>query len=515
MQIKPKSFLLPPMALRKVISRSGKGVYASSDTLFKGAVFGRDSIEVAEDLLDTHPKLVRRIILTLASLQGEVDNDKNEEEPGKIVHEYRTDVVDGKPLDDISKHIFKELASRWGGDEHTMTYYGSIDATPHFIRLVGRYCDKYGDKILNERVALRSGHKLSILVVLENATEWLIKQITQSQSHLLEYKRRNPLGIENQVWKDSGEFYVHEDGQLANHNAPIASIEVQGLVVDAFMTASKFFPAKADEFRKRAHIIRDTTVWLLWQPQHKYFALGTDYDKQGNLRVINTLTANPGALLDTAFFDDLPEAHRQEYITAIVKAMVGRDFLTDAGIRSRALSAADLVSFWDYHGSYTSWPKETYDIAKGLRRQGFPKLADELENRLLNVVFKNWMYPEYLYVDEWGRVLAVSPSPKGHSEVIMVDSTNSPERIQAWTVSAILAILNKRFLGKIVSFKPLLRSDWQINLEKRLIVHIPRVKPLYNPFRLHTRYPTLDYRLIKEKSKQSSNFLQDKIDKTK
>ena len=169
----PRPMLSPAMALRKVTSKSGKGVYASTDTLFKGAVFGRDSIEVAEDILTIRPKLVRRIILTLAGLQGEVSNDLNEEEPGKIIHEYRQTVVDGKAIKGMQRHIFDELGSRWGGTDDTLAYYGSIDATPHFIRLVSKYVGLYGSTILDEQVLLRSGAEIPVHEVLHRAAGWL------------------------------------------------------------------------------------------------------------------------------------------------------------------------------------------------------------------------------------------------------------------------------------------------------------------------------------------------------
>src|SRR4051794_38946249 len=99
----------PSQALRAMISKDGLGVYASSDTRFEGAIFGRDSLEVAEDLLKLKPKLAERIILTLARLQGEVFDDTREEEPGKIVHEYRRTIVDGKPLKKTSRAIYDIL----------------------------------------------------------------------------------------------------------------------------------------------------------------------------------------------------------------------------------------------------------------------------------------------------------------------------------------------------------------------------------------------------------------------
>ncbi|MDB5185974.1 MAG: hypothetical protein JWL85_497 [Candidatus Saccharibacteria bacterium] len=487
----------PSRALRSVTSKTGKGVYASSDTLFKGAVFGRDSLEVAEDLMLYKPRLVRNILLTLGSLQGEESNNLSEEEPGKIVHEYRTTMVDGKRIDDVSRHIFEELSGKWGGDEESVAYYGSIDATPHFIRVLLAYHNQYGDKILHKSVTLRSGHKLPMSIILENSVSWLVTKLTESKSGLLEWQARNPHGIPNQVWKDSNEFYIHENKELANHNAPIASIEVQGLAYDALMLASEHFDAKSKELQMIAAQLRDRTIALLWQPGRKYFALGADYDAKGALRIIQTMTANPAALLDTMFFDQLPDEQRQEYVTAIIRTILSREFLTDAGIRSRALRESKLIGFWDYHGSFVTWPKETHDIAKGLRRQGFSQISRELENRLLNVIMKSGQYPEFIYVDEWGRVLASSPSPHEHGDFVLVESTNHPESIQAWTVSAVMSIVAERLRSKVKKPQKLERDEWQVELEAKMLIHMPRVNRLFTPWSLSARYPTYPYKINK------------------
>jgi len=486
----PKPALTPNRALRLVTSKTGKGIYASSDTLFKGAIFGRDSIEVAEDLLRIKPQLVKRIILTLASLQGEEFNPANEEEPGKIIHEYRTTIVDGKAINDMSKHIFHELAAKWGGDDKSLVYFGSIDSTPSYIRLLGIYIDTYGDSILDEDIKLRSGLVVSVKDTLDNGLVWLIGQLEKGKSGLLEYHRLNPHGIENQVWKDSKEFYVHENGHFANHDKPIASIEVQGIVYDALLVAAKHLPDKRYELLNKARELRDRTISLLWQPNRKYFALGLDYDSHDKMRIIKTSTANPAALLDSNFFNELSNESKILYITSIVKTIMSQDFLTDVGIRSRAIKEAQLIPFWDYHGSYVSWPKETYDIAKGLRRQGFPILAKELENRLINLIRLGWHYPEFVYVDQWGRVLAGSPSPHDHGEIVLIDSTNSPETIQAWTVSAALAIGYNHLQPRTLA------QTWQIKLEQQIITSIPHVKMLKSRKELRARYPTYHYRLV-------------------
>lgn len=486
------------------MSKNGKAVYASTDTLFKGAIFGRDSLEVVEDLMLYKPRLVRHILLTLASLQGVETNDMNEEELGKIVHEYRNSVVDGKHLRGVSKHIFEELAQRWGGSANSLIYYGSIDATPHFIRALCVYCNVHGENILDETIKRHDGSMLSLRKVLRAAVDWLQIKLDDSSTGLLEYLRRNPHGIENQVWKDSKEFYVHENGVLANYHKPIASIEVQGLTYDALMRVSKYMPERSLELLKQAEHLRDRTIDLLWQPDRNYFALGMDYDDVGKPRRINTMTANPAALLESMFFDDMPEEQNEKYVRAIVETITGHEFLTDAGIRSRALNEQKVIPYWDYHGSFTVWPKETYDIAKGLRRQGFPKLAKELENRLLNVVRRARNYPEFVYVDARGRVLSGPPSATQHGELVLVESTNKPENVQAWTVSAVVAILASRSTNFRMP-KPVRRESWHIDLEKQLLAHIPRVSMLRSSWALAARYPHYPYYLNRHKNSHNLN----------
>jgi len=488
----PKIRITPAQALNTVTSKRGLGVYASSDRLFKGAVFGRDSLEVAEDLMYFKPALVEEILLTMASLQGELSNKDNEEEFGKIIHEYRTPKIDGKPLDEVSKGIYDRLASRWGGDGSSLAYYGSVDSTPHYIKVLATYCQAYGMEILIKQVKLRSGAKVSVLETMDNAIEWLVSHLEKSRSGLIEYHRKNPHGIENQVWKDSREFYVHENGQRASHSHPISSIEVQGLTYDALMLASELLPSKAARLEGYATKLQQRTIELLWQPVRDYFALGTDYDKNNELRIIKTTTANPAELLDSMIFDNLPENEMKKYISGIVREIMGTDFLTDAGIRSRALSEAKLVEFWDYHGSYVTWPKETYDIAKGLRRHGFPALARELENRLLNVVKATRSYPEFLYVDPRGRVLGVPTPAKTHGEMVFVDGPNRPEKVQAWTVSAILAISHQR---RRFGTHHIHQTAWQRGLEKEVLQHIPLVPRLRSSKELSARYPAYPYEI--------------------
>jgi glycogen debranching enzyme len=490
---RPGKWTSPPLAFKTVISKSGLGVYASSDALYKGALFGRDSLEVAEDLLYVRPKLVEQILLVLASFQGQEFYPQRDEEPGKILHEYRTRIVEGREIAGATLEVFNKYSFRWGGNNNTYLYFGSCDATPLFVRLLCLFCQAYGKDILLKEVNRRSGRRVSMLEVLDAALDWILRHLHYSQTGLVEYKRAKPTGLLNHVWKDSDEFYVHSDGQMANHESSIASVEVQALAYDALIYAAELLPSRAADFEIAAQKLQRRTIDLMWDDKTNYFAVGVDFSNEGILRPISTECANPANMLDSVFFDKLLASSQQEYVSAIVRKIMSDDFLTDAGIRSRSLAESDLVPFWDYHGSFVSWPKETYDIAKGLRKQGFPLLAKELENRLLNLVRAMRVYPEFVYIDRRGRVLGVSRSIHGHGEILLVEGPNQPERIQAWTVSAILAITSKP--AKTKNSKHIKQQAWQEELEKDILRSIPHVPVLKSAKELSARYPAYPYQL--------------------
>lgn len=488
-------------ALDLVRARDGEGVYASADVLFKGAVFGRDSLTCGRDILFVKPELTKEIILTMAKLQGVQNNDLNEEEFGKIVHEKRID----KDLDETSRLIFNELTSaegknwgkEWSEEDQAwrMVYYGSVDATPAFIQLVAEYVEYKGPELLDEVVRRRDGKEVTVRQTMQDALAWTMHKIKSSQIGLLTYRRLNPSGIENQVWKDSREFYVHADGTLANHDDEIASIEVQSLAYDALLRAASLFPEQDVELYTAAQSVREKTLELLWSDEMNYFGLAVDISADGEQRVLWTKAANAAALLDSRFFQGLPDEEREKYVSGIVNTITSDDFLTDAGIRSRALSEAHLVPFWDYHGSFASWPKETYSVIRGLRHQGFAALAEQLENRLLNSVRSSGSFPELMYVDAEGRVLFGQPADDANTAEYIVYGSNKPEHIQAWTITPVMAVLTDRLYGPVEAPD---QTSWQHALERKLLQSIETMPFYTDKTELAARYPRYSYVLAEK-----------------
>ena len=82
-------------------------------------LFGRDALISSYMALPIDPTLALGVLEALAELQGREVDAASEEEPGRIMHETRYLGVDAPTLT--------------GGN----TYYGSVDATPLFVFLLG------------------------------------------------------------------------------------------------------------------------------------------------------------------------------------------------------------------------------------------------------------------------------------------------------------------------------------------------------------------------------------------
>lgn len=440
-QLVAKAPFSDPQFLDIVRAPNGWGVFASAGPNFRHAIFGRDSIETAADLCAYSRELTHDVIVILARLQGVSHNSQSEEEPGKIHHEYRALNFDGLEVSQQSLDILHHLQSVWGAaGDGTMLYYGSYDSTPLFVRLVERYVQHYGDSILDESYTDRAGAEQTIRHSVILAAEWVAGKVLQREDHLLAYKRLNPQGLENQVWKDSRTSYLFADGSMPNLDAGIVSVELQGYAYDALRYAATLSDEKRQEFSILADDIRLGTIEKLWMPEERFFAQGLGIDQNGQERQIDTLTSNAGLLLDSRLLTDLSEDDMRRYTEGIVAAIMGPEFRTAAGIRCRAARHAGIPGFADYHGTYAVWPKETFDIAEGLERLGFAEQAAELYGDIVQAVQKSGEFYEFYYVDTDGTVWYDANTAMLH----FVERSNgnhlpTPEPGQAWTIAAAIA----------------------------------------------------------------------------
>ena len=398
------------------------------------ALFGRDSLRVAIDLISSYPELARATVLELAHLQGLEDHTEREEELGRIVHESRDS------SDPIAQILTKERGWQW-------PYYGSVDATPEFIRTLTAYCQKSEENaaFLSQTYTDRHGKERTISHALEMSLAWIIRRLNSNVEGLLEYRSVIPYGIENQVWKDSWDAYHHADGTIANHTKGIASIEVQVTTYDALIDAAELFedildqPDRAKDLRNLAKHLRDAIFYYFWtEDKGGYFVLGTDRDENGHLRQMKIRTSTMGHVLNSRLLKgDHPIVVRMR--EAIVKQLFSPEMLNVSGIRTLASDEVRFRSGAYHNGSVWLW--DTHHIAKGLRRLGYYDLAMDLDKRILNVARTTKMYPEYVRGD-----FSDTPSINMHTITVWDDINKRenkveqpPQEVQAWTVAVILA----------------------------------------------------------------------------
>jgi glycogen debranching enzyme len=466
------------------LREKGKGIHPSEGENFNHTLFARDSAISARQLIGHDPTIAHETILALASRQGAQFNPRTEEEPGRMHHEERdmTKWKAGLP----NKLMRSALSVLWGGSATNMMTYFSMDATPLYLLLVSDYT-VYDASILDERVTLRDGSNISIAESLEAAADWIIGH--QTQEKLIEIPRHNRYSLTHQTWKDSLTGYIHGNGDSLNLSQPVAYLEVQALCVDSLIrtadTLKKRSPQKAIHWKKVAEEITQATLHDFWEEGSQYFISSIDRDKHGERRKNSVEQSDPGWLLNTAIFDHLSERERKKYVSGIISKLFSADFLTDAGIRSRSLQYADVLAVADYHGALTSWPIDTYMISQGLRRQGFAKLADQLDARIINSVNISGEFYEFFIVDKDGTVVLNLEQAKkrgSHAKTLAIQFL--PDKGFGWTVAADIMVKNRRKLH----WKPAPERPWNRSLERKILSRIPEISPVTTREELRKRF---------------------------
>ena len=168
------------------------------------ALFGRDSLITSWFALMADPDLALGVLDALARLQGRHEVDATEEQPGRVMHEMRP-----------------------GGPRGSHVYYGTADATPLFVMLLGEAAE-WGLPPADVRRLLPPPTR--------PCAGWPTTG-TGTGTASSSTGGRHPDGLENQGWKDSHDAVRFADGRLAT--APIALAEVQGYVYGAYRARAR------------------------------------------------------------------------------------------------------------------------------------------------------------------------------------------------------------------------------------------------------------------------------------
>ena len=295
-------------------------------------VFGRDSLLTSWMALLVDPDLALGVLQTLGRFQGSDVRPATEEQPGRILHELR--FGDAPSL------------SLGGGS----IYYGTADATPLFVMLLGEL----------RRWGLARQAVEELLPNAERALAWIDEFGDADGDGYVEYRRATDRGLANQGWKDSWDGVRYADGRVAA--APIALCEVQAYVYGAYLARAHFAHEQGDQaaydrYRDKATRLKQAFNRDFWLEDRGWFAIGLDQDK----RPIDSLTSNIGHCLWTGIVDE-------DKAEVVAERLVSPQLFSGWGVRTLATTMGGYNPISYHCGSV--WPHDTAIVAAGLARYG-------------------------------------------------------------------------------------------------------------------------------------------------
>jgi glycogen debranching enzyme len=312
-------------------------------------VFGRDGIITALETLWIDPSIARGVLEFLATTQATEVDESREAEPGKILHELR----------------HGEMANL--GEIPFARYYGSVDSTPLFVVLAGKYFLRTGDRQLIEQLWPN----------IQAALDWIDNYGDLDGDGFVEYAPHGNKGLVQQGWKDSNDSVFHADGTLAV--PPIALCEVQGYVYEAKVVASVMSAALGKTHisaatESQASELRQRFEQAFWCDDIGLYALALDGGKRK--RRCQVRTSNSGHCLYNGIAT--PEHAKQTANT-----LLGNEMFSGWGIRTLGFQQPRYNPLSYHNGSV--WPHDNALIASGFGRYGLRNLAGKIMLALLDV----------------------------------------------------------------------------------------------------------------------------------
>ncbi|QYN35244.1 hypothetical protein K1T35_44135 [Pseudonocardia sp. DSM 110487] len=318
--------------------------FAAAGSPWFCTLFGRDSLWTARMMLPLSTELAGGTLRVLARRQGQVSNPRGEEEPGKIIHEFRPNGLQA------------------GGLDLPPSYYGTVDATPLWCCLLH---DAW-------RAGLPEAEVAALLPHLEAALGWIKR--TAGDYGFLSYRRTSGSGLANQGWKDSPGAVRWADGTIAAQ--PLALCEVQGYAYAAARGGAALLAAfdrpGADEWAQwadRLAALFRATYWID-DLDGRYPAIALD----GHGRAVTGPASNMAHLLTTGILD-------ADEAQLVADRLARPDLDGGRGLRTLSSTNGGYDPLTYHRGSV--WPHDTAIAVLGLAGIGRHGIARSLGEGLV------------------------------------------------------------------------------------------------------------------------------------
>jgi glycogen debranching enzyme len=373
--------------LEAVLSPAG-WPYASSQPIDRDdpgrfhALFGRDSLITSLQVLPERPDVARATLRELAALQGTVDDADTDEEPGKIVHEYRPQ----------AEKRFEDMG--WPVRNGELRYYGSADGTSWFLVVL----DALGDAALTEELS----------AAWRAAAQWLERALERGEGLVRYGPRRASGGLVQQGWRDTTDPLAAYGGGILDAagkmpEPPLADADTQAAAVAALRATARL------SGESHWDALADRTVALIGQA----FTPDTMAISDGG-RQVEGAGSQLGWLL---WADAVPEPQRAAY----AERLCGPDVLTEFGLRTLSSEHPQFAPEAYHRGA--AWPFDSWLGWGGLRACGRQAEAERVREGVLAALQTLGDAPElYAVTDDGPRRIPIA------------------NRVQAWTIGAQVAL---------------------------------------------------------------------------
>jgi glycogen debranching enzyme len=343
------------------------------------ALFGRDSLITALQVLPTRPDVAAATLRALAARQGRREHPGTLEAPGKIGHEFR-DAAPG-PI----------VAAGWP-DDGPFAYYGTADATSWFLVVLAATDD---GALAGELEPAWRGAGTWLAGALDEGGG-LVRHTPGTWGAITQHGWRDAFDPANPA--EGGSGILRPDGTVPE--PPLADADSQAVAYAALVALARLDPAGGWAERSdalRARLSRD------FVPDVMAVEAGD--------RAVPGAGSQLGWLLWARALEPAAREAAADRLTA-------PDILTDFGLRTLSSDSPVFAPHAYHRGSI--WPFDSWLGYGGLCAAGRAAEAERVRSGVLEALDRLGRAPELYAVTPTGEVEPVALS----------------NRVQAWTVGA-------------------------------------------------------------------------------